>query len=339
MTDAGRALEPVPVVLVTGFLGSGKTTVLARLLADPQMGETAVLVNEIGEVSIDHHLLRQVDERTVVLSNGCLCCTIREDLAVSARDLLSRRARGVVPWFTRMVVETTGLAEPAPLVQTLLSDPVLRGHTRLEALIATADALNTPSVVARHPEAVQQLAAADRILLTKLDLASDVQRERAISAVRALNPSVPLVHVTRGEADFGALLSDRRDALTAGARVAAVTPERRAHDGHLDDVEAFALVFDRPLDWTAFGVWLTMLLFRHGPEVLRVKGFLDVGGEGPVVLDAVQHAVHPPRHLETWPDDDTRSRVVFITRGPGREAIAESLAAFAGHDPVLEAPG
>lgn len=333
MADA----TPVPVVVITGFLGSGKTTLLARLLADPGMGETAVLVNEIGEVSIDHHLLRRVDERTVVLGNGCVCCTMREDLAVSVRELLARRSRGEVPAFTRIVVETTGLAEPAPLVQTLLADPVLSRHARLEVLIATADALNAPQALAHHPEAVRQLVAADRIVLTKVDLAREEQRDAAVAAARRLNPTAPVIPAVQGEVGLDMLLGGPRDAPPLGAAFAPARTEGGDHHQHLEGVDAFALVFDRPLDWTAFGVWLTMLLARHGAEILRVKGIIDAGGEGPVVLDAVQHAVHPPRHLDAWPDEDVRSRIVFITRGPRRESIADSLAAFAGHEPALTA--
>jgi G3E family GTPase len=331
------AAAPVPVLLITGFLGSGKTTLLAHLLADPKLGETAVLVNEIGEVAIDHHLLRRVDERTVVLGNGCVCCTMREDLAVSVRDLLARRARGEVPPFARIVVETTGLAEPAPIVQTLLADPVLSGHARLEALVATADALNGPATLARHPEAVRQLAAADRIVLTKIDLASDEQLGHAAAAVRGLNPTVPVLRAARGQLELEQLRGGRGRRDPRGGGGAAGAGAEVGPHAHLEGVDAFALVFDRPLDWTAFGVWLTMLLARHGTAILRVKGLIDTGGEGPVVLDAVQHAVHPPRHLPAWPDEDESSRIVFITRGPAREAIADSLAAFAGHEPALSA--
>jgi G3E family GTPase len=302
-----------PVSVVTGFLGSGKTTLLARLLAHPGMGETAVIVNELGEVGIDHHLLRRVDERTVLMPSGCLCCSLRGDLADELRDLVARRARGEVPPFRRVVVETTGLADPAPILATLLSEPLVRHQYEPELVIATVDAQHG----LRHEESVRQAAAADRIVVTKTDLASAGEVERELSA---LNPTAELLEVVLGDVAperlFARVEHDPRD----------VRVEEAPH-GH-DGVAALCLFLDEPLDWTAFGVWLTMLLQARGRDVLRVKGLLDVGGPGPVVLNGVQHVVHPPIHLDAWPDDDRRSRLVFVGRGLDEGAIRASLAAF-----------
>jgi G3E family GTPase len=304
--------DKTPVSLVTGFLGSGKTTLLSRLLGHPDMGETAVIVNELGEVAIDHHLLRRVDERTVLLKSGCVCCSLRGDLADELRDLLGRRERGEIPAFQRVVVETTGLADPAPIVYTLLSEPVVKHHFRLERVIATVDAVNGLPA----PESVRQVAAADRLVVTKTDLpeAGDVGRTLA-----RLNPTADVL-----EASFGAV---EPDALFGGA-------ERDVRDlpagdaAHTDGVHACCLVFDEQLDWTAFGIWLTMLLGSRGGDVLRVKGLLNVGGPGPLVLNGVQHVVHPPEHLDRWPDDDRHSRLVFIGRGFTGDELERSLAAF-----------
>jgi G3E family GTPase len=305
----------IPVALLTGFLGSGKTTLLSRLLAHPDMGETAVIVNELGEVGIDHHLLRRVDERTVLLSSGCLCCALRGDLADELRDLLARRDAGEIPAFRRVVVETTGLANPAPIVSTLLSEPLVKHHYRLEAVVTTVDAQHG----LRHDESVSQAAAADRLVLTKTDLADPAS---VTARLRRLNPGAEVLEAVFGDVAPSALFEGvERD------------PRDLAYDDspeHAHEVRAVCVIFDEPLDWTAFGIWLTMLLQARGADLLRVKGLLDVGAEGPLLLNGVQHVVHPPEHLEEWPDEDRRSRIVFIGRGIEREALERSLAAFNG---------
>jgi G3E family GTPase len=311
--------ERLPVVLVTGFLGSGKTTLLSRLLGRPELGETAVIVNELGEVAIDHHLLRRVDERTVLLGNGCLCCTLRGDLADELRDLLSRRTRGEIPPFRRVLVETTGLADPAPVLNTLLAEPVVMHHFEPGAVIATVDALNGDGQLDREPETLKQVLVADRLVVTKTDVAERSSVDALVNRLRGLNPSADLLEISFGEAEPALLLAPgSRDPRHLRM------PEAPQHA----DVRPFVLFLERPVDWTAFGIWLTMLLASRGADVLRVKGLLDVGGPGPVVLNGVQHVVHPPEHLDSWPDDDRRSRIVFIARGLGKDEVEESLAAF-----------
>lgn len=304
--------EKTPVALLTGFLGSGKTTLLSRLLAHPEMGETAVIVNELGEVAIDHHLLRRVDERTVLLKSGCVCCSLRGDLADELRDLLGRRDRGEIPAFRRVVVETTGTADPAPILYTLLSEPVVKHHFRLERVIATVDAQHG----LREPESVKQAAAADRLVVTKTDLADAGELEASLAR---LNPTAEVLEVSFGEVE--------PDVLFAGADrdPRELRVDDHAHEG---DVRAHCVFLDGELDWGAFGIWLTMLLQSRGDDLLRVKGLLNVGGDGPVLVNGVQHVVHPPEHLDAWPDDDRRSRLVFIGRGIDPEALTASLAAF-----------
>ena len=312
--------ERLPVVLVTGFLGSGKTTLLSRLLHQPELGETAVIVNELGEVGIDHHLLRQVDERTVLLGNGCLCCTLRGDLADELRDLLSRRTRGEIPPFRQVVIETTGLADPAPVLNTLLAEPVVMHHFEPGAVIATVDALNGSRQLDSEPETLKQVLVADRLVVTKADVAERGAVDDLAERLRSLNPAADLMEASFGEADPALLLApgslDPRHLRL---------PEAEGHS----DVRPFVLFLDRPVDWVGFGIWLTMLLASRGADVLRVKGLLDVGAAGPVVLNTVQHVVHPPEHLDAWPDEDRRSRIVFIARGIEREAVERSLEAFA----------
>jgi len=305
--------------VLTGFLGSGKTTLLGRLLARPELGETAVIVNELGEVAIDHHLLRRVDERTVVLASGCVCCTLRGDLTDELLDLLGRRERGELPPFERVVVETTGLADPAPIVATLAHDQVVRHHFELDRVITTVDGLCGLAALDREAESLRQAAVADRLVVTKTDVARPEDVAVLEARLAALNPVAPIVEAPFGDCDPRVLLGgapvDPRDVEIVDAP-------------HGNGVRAFSIVLDKPLDWTAFGVWLTMLLQARGQDILRVKGFLDVGGEGPLLVNGVQHVVHPPAHLDAWPDDDRRSRLVFIARGIEPRQVEESLASF-----------
>jgi G3E family GTPase len=304
-----------PVVLLTGFLGSGKTTLLSRLLERPELGETAVIVNELGEVAIDHHLLRQVDERTVVLSSGCVCCVLRGDLSDELRDLLDRRDTGEIPSFRRVVIETTGVARPAPIVQTLLSDPMLPHHYALDAIVATVDGEHG----LRGPEALQQVAAADTLVLTKSDLADSRRLDVLEAELARLNPAARTVRASFGDVDPELLLSGSdRDPREVPMQ----------SNGHPHEPTALVLTLDGTIDWTAFGIWLTMLLHARGQEILRIKGLLDVGGEGPLLVSCVQHAVYPPVHLDSWPDEDRRSRLVVIGHSLDPETLTASLRAF-----------
>ena len=307
-----------PVVLVTGFLGSGKTTLISELLSRPELGETAVIVNELGDVGIDHHLLRRVDERTVLLASGCVCCALRGDLADELRDLLDRRDAGEIPPFRRVVVETTGIADPTPIVNTLLADPVVPHHYSLDAVVATVDGVHG----LRGPESVKQVAAADTLVLTKPDLADPVVLDALERELEALNPAAPSLRVAFGDVEPERLLRGAERDLERLAR----PPSGAAEHAH--GVQAVSLVLDREVDWAAFGIWLTMLLQARGADVLRVKGLLDTGGEGPLLVNCVQHAVHPPVHLDAWPDDDHRSRLVVIGRGFTGDELEASLRAF-----------
>jgi G3E family GTPase len=329
-----------PVNLVTGFLGSGKTTLLQRLLREPALADTAVLINEFGEVGLDHHLLERIDDTMVLLQSGCLCCTIRGELSEAIKDLQSKRERGLIPAFRRLVVESTGLADPFPILSTIQADPVLKHHFRLGNIITTIDAVNGMAQLDRQPESVKQVAVADRLVLTKTDLVDAPTIETLTTRLRQLNPGAPLWRASAGAVDAEAMLS--HDLFAAGGRsaaarrwfaeeVAARPAHRHAHDRsrHGDTIHTFSLVFDRPLDWTMFGIWLTMLLHRHGTAVLRVKGILNVEGAAtPVAVHGVQHLVHPPIHMAAWPDADRRSRLVFIVEGLVRPVIERSLAAF-----------
>jgi G3E family GTPase len=333
----------IPVNVITGFLGSGKTTLLQRLLASPRLSNTAVLINEFGEVALDHLLLERLDEETIVLQGGCVCCTIRSDLTEAIRDLYGKRERGDVPPFERLAIETTGLADPAPVVFTFMADPVIRHHFRLGNTIATIDAVNGPLHLEQNPESVKQVLVADRLALTKTDISGATQARKTTARLRRLNPSAPIIETSGGDFDPDDLLmsdiydADRKiDEVRRWLSQSTTANEHDDHAGHDTDINrhgerihAFCLTYDEPVDWTAFGIWLTMLLHRHGENVLRVKGILNVLGlSAPVVIHGVQHVVHPPSHLERWPDMDRRSRIVFIVRDLQQRDLERSLAAF-----------
>lgn len=307
-----------PVVLVTGFLGSGKTTLVSALVSRPELGETAVIVNELGEVGIDHHLLRRVDERTVLLASGCVCCALRGDLADELRDLLDRRDAGEIPAFRRVVVETTGVADPTPIVNTLLADPLVPHHYSLDAVVATVDGVHG----LRGPESVKQAAAADTLVVTKPDLADPSELDALERQLGALNPTAPTLRVAFGDVEPELLLRG------AAGDLERLGPLPSGGAEHTHGIHAVSLVLDEEVDWTAFGIWLTMLLQARGADVLRIKGLLDTGGAGPLLVNCVQHAVHPSVHLDAWPDEDRRSRLVVIGRGFTGEELQASLRAF-----------
>ena len=310
------------MTVVTGFLGSGKTTLLGRVLSEPSMSNTAVLVNEFGEVGLDHHLLRRVDERAVLLGNGCVCCTTREDLVEALLELLDLDQRGEIPRLDRVVVETTGLADPAPILHTIFVDPVLQHHFSVDGVLTTVDAVNGDLHLDRNPESVKQIAAADKVILTKTDAAPPDSVQKLLSRLRTINPSARVIEAAFGETDAGELFRLDGAVSHAGAEVSAPEP----HD--VGETHSVSLTFDGSVDWTAFGIWLSMLLHARGEDVLRVKGLLDVGGTGPVIVNGVQHTIHPPEHLDQWPDEDHRSRIVFITKGIRPEELLDSLEAF-----------
>jgi G3E family GTPase len=316
-----------PVNLLTGFLGSGKTTVLGRLLANPALSGTAVLINEFGEVGLDHHLIERIDETVVLLRSGCLCCTIRGELARAIRDLHSRRERCLVPAFERLVVESTGLADPFPILATLKADPVLRHHFRAGAVITTVDAVNGLSQLERHAEWIRQVAVADRLVLTKTDLTDEITVADLLTQIRRINPDAPLIRAAENDLDANGLLNHVRTA--SDFRSLPACDDAPRSNQHGERIRSFVVTVDEPIDWTAFGVWLTMLLNRHGDKVLRVKGILNLAGEpAPVAIHGVRHLVHNPVHMAAWPDEDRRSRIVFIVDGIDPDLVRRSLTAF-----------
>ncbi|HZK90794.1 MAG TPA: GTP-binding protein [Stellaceae bacterium] len=309
----------IPVSIVTGFLGAGKTTLIRALLDSPAGANTAVVVNEYGEIGIDNALLRGSSDATVLLGNGCMCCLARSDLQETLRGLFADRARGVVPGFQRVVIETSGLADPGPLLQTFASDRALGQEFHLQALVAVVDAPNGARNLASAPEAREQVALADRIVLTKTDLADPAALIAQIAALTA----APVARALNGAIEPGYLLDERLD-------LAARIPEHDHAHAHSHGIDSFAIAFDKPLRWPAFEQAMAVLTALRGADLLRVKGIVAVDGvKGPVVVHAVQHTAHRPVELETWPDGDHTSRLVFITRGIGRAEVEGLIAAVA----------
>jgi G3E family GTPase len=327
-----------PVALLTGFLGSGKTTLLKRMLADPAFGDTAIIINEFGEVGLDHHLIEHVAEDVVLLPSGCLCCALKGELAAALRDLQSRRAGGLIPAFRRVVVESSGLADPYPVISTIKADPVLRHHFRLATVLTTVDAVNGSETLDRHLESVRQAAIADTLILTKTDLAEATDVMALSVRLGQLNPAAPMVRSCDSNIDLADLLKDAENAASWFKATVEYTEKqlsgREATETHRG-IRSFSITIDAPLDWTAFGIWLTMLINRHGTRILRVKGILSLKDEpNPVAVHGVQHLVHPPQHLRAWPDGDRRSKLVFIVDGLEPDQLRRSMAVFMSLDVV-----
>lgn len=321
---------PRAVTVLSGFLGSGKTTLLRRHLDAAGASGTAVVINELGAVGVDHHLARVVAERSVLLQNGCACCIRREDLVETFRGLLDRDEQNDSGTLRHVIVETTGLADPVPIQFTLATDPVLRHHFSPARVIVTLDALNGPAQIVAQPEAAKQILAADCVVITKPDIAEAGAVRACRDLVAGMNPAARII-VSRLGGGFAVLApAPPRAAGTAPTppRTTPLPDAELSREGPHRAAGAVTLGFSGSIDWPAFGVWLGMLLEAHGPEMLRIKGLLDIGDAGPVVMNTAQHVVHPPEHLPRWPEGERHSFLVFIARNLDTARIAGSLEAF-----------
>ena len=308
----------IPVTLVTGFLGAGKTTLIRRFLASPQGQGTAVIVNEFGAVGIDDVLVRDTAEQTILLGNGCVCCIARTDLQLALRQLVIDRERGLVPSFARVVIETSGLADPGPILQTFSTDRALGGEFHIDVMLVVVDAVNGEATLKNAAEARKQVILADRLIVSKSDLVGAADLDALTRHLQKLNPRAGI------DVAVGGLLDPDRF-------IAPATAERFgfiAEAEHSDGISSFVLERQQPVEWSAFSRAMETLIALRGAELLRVKGILNVAGcRGPVVVQYVQHLAHPPVELQSWPDQNRDSRVVFITRNIQEAQIRDLFAA------------
>lgn len=358
----------IPVTVLTGFLGSGKTTVLNRLLRQPELDGTVAIINEFGAVGLDHLLVEASEERFALLDNGCICCTVRDDLVATLKDIVARADAGTLPQVRRILIETTGLADPVPVLHTLIVDPDLAPLFAIDGVTVTVDAINGLATLEAHPEAMKQVAVADRVLITKADIADGKDFIRLERRLARLAPTADRFAVAHGEVDADKILGAggfNPDGLSADVaiwfREAARAADAAAahdhdhnhdeacgdphcdHDHHRpsahagapahahDGIQSYAFVIDQPVEWAAFAQWLEYLTIMKGEKLLRMKGLVHLADDPsrPMVVHAVQSVVHPPARLAAWPDDDRRTRIVFIVRDIPRETVERTLARFA----------
>lgn len=344
MTSAARRPPPpIPVFVLTGFLGAGKTTLLNDLLCDGALAETVVLINEFGTVGLDHLLVEKIDGDMLLMASGCLCCSIRGDLVRTLEDLLRRLDNKRIAPFARVVIETTGLADPVPVLQTIIGHPYFALRFRVDGVVTAVDAVNGSDTLDRHREAVRQAALADRIVVTKGDIAQDADRAALIARLRALNRLAPILDRAKGEVSAVALLD--------GGSRSALSPllahddddhdhgHHHHHDHHHHDVSrhgesirSHVLVRDAPVSETALTLFLDLLRHAHGPKLLRLKGLVALADDParPLVVHAVQHLLHPPVRLDAWPDADHRTRIVLITDGLEASFVERMFGAVCG---------
>jgi len=317
--------DRIPIVLLTGHLGSGKTTLLNDYLSAPDVEPTLVIINEFGQVGLDHQLVRQTDENVVLMENGCICCSVRGDLVETLKDLHNALRGGRLTPFSRVVIETTGLADPVPVVHSMMNDfQVMMGY-ELTAVVALVDAVNGASVLGKYPEARRQVALADRVCLTKTDLAMPDVVDAIRSRIATVNPSVLISLRAPGKIDralFETRFHDTSGKTDIERWLGRVGGQAKSLHGAGGDIRSTAIIRDTPVNWDAVSHWIDLLVAAHGPNLLRVKGLLNIeGAERPSVIHGIQHLFHPPEELDAWPSQDHRTRIVCIVDGVSTDEI------------------
>ncbi len=366
-------LSAVPVSILTGFLGAGKTTLLNRLLKDPDLSDTAVIINEFGDVSIDHLLVEASSDGVIELSDGCLCCTVRGELVDTLADLMDRMQTGKIKPLKRVVIETTGLADPAPVLQSVIGNPVIAQNFRLDGVVTVVDAVNGLQTIANHEEALKQIAVADRIVISKTGLAETSERDALTARIRALNPRAPLIDGDSAEAGRAELFDcGLYDPSSKIADVGRWLQDEAHHDHHHHDhdhghdhhdhdhhhdhghdhhhhhdvtrhggdIRSFSIVHDRPIEPMALDMFIDLLRSAHGEKLLRMKAIVAVADrpDRPLVLHGVQNVFHTPERLAAWPDpNDRRTRMVLITKGLEEAFVRDLFDAFTGK-PRIDRP-
>ncbi|MFK0277381.1 CobW family GTP-binding protein [Ensifer sp. NPDC090286] len=363
-------LSAVPVSILTGFLGAGKTTLLNRLLKDPDLSDTAVIINEFGDVSIDHLLVEASSDGVIELSDGCLCCTVRGELVDTLADLMDRMQTGKIKPLKRVVIETTGLADPAPVLQSVIGNPIIAQNFRLDGVVTVVDAVNGLQTIANHEEALKQVAVADRIVISKASLAEVSERDALTARIRALNPRAPLIDGDSAEAGRAELFDcGLYDPSSKIADVGRWLQDEAHDDHHHDhghehhdhdhdhhhghghhhhhdvtrhggDIRSFSIVHDRPIEPMALDMFIDLLRSAHGEKLLRMKAIVAVADrpDRPLVLHGVQNVFHTPERLAAWPDpNDRRTRMVLITKGLTEDFVRDLFDAFTGK-PRIDRP-
>lgn len=355
LTSLKHVLSRLPIAVITGFLGSGKTTLLNKLLQHPDLKNSAIVINEFGAISIDHFLVNSATEDVIIMDNGCLCCTIKGDLVKTLQTLFTKRACNQVPEFDRVIIETTGLADPAPIIHTLLDDPVLQTYYRLDSVVTTVDCVYGLAQLDEHYETIKQAAVADRLILTKSDLVDSTKIKALQQRLHQLNPAALLLTSVDGEIEkvsdlfHTGLYNPETKSIDVQQWLQAEAYDNKGnqpiHFSKSSDlmkydqsIQSFCIEYDEPLSWQVLNRWFQQLTALRGKDLLRIKGIVNtIESDLPIVVQGVQHIFQPPTTLPAWPTAARKSQLVFITRNIKKEVLEKMLNIIVNSETYVEA--